>query len=102
VYHNGRYPSNFGFIKVRFDDYKGEKLTDVNLACEMLIDSHEKLTDLFILVSEDFDFTKPLRDLFFQQGTTFRLFTPLGRKGSVPNNINDKWKERCSQRGNKE
>jgi hypothetical protein len=77
-------------------------LTYADLACEVVIDSYEKLTDLFIFVSADSDFTKPLMHLLFQQGKTLRLFTPPGRKGSALNNINDKWKERCRQRRNKE
>jgi uncharacterized LabA/DUF88 family protein len=101
-YHIDRYPTKFTFVKGRFDDYNGEKLTDVNLACEMIIDSYEKLSDQFILVSADSDFTKPLMHLLFNKKRTVRLFTPPGRKGSALNNINDKWKEKCSMRGNKE
>ncbi len=101
-YHGDKYPEEFTFIRGQFNNYHGEKLTDVNLACEMIIDSYEELSDQFVLVSADSDFTKPIVHLLYEKERIVRLFTPPGKPGSALNIINENWKRRCSQRGNKQ
>ena len=53
-----------------------EKLTDVNMATEMLKDAYENRADAFVLVSGDADFAPALRVVRYSTGHSVIVFNP--------------------------
>ena len=62
-----------------------EKMTDVNIATQMLIDAYEDRFDMAMLISGDSDLVPPIKaiHLLFKQKRVFVIFPPKRHNSSV-------------------